>query len=265
MATTRAITQPRAPSDPTRKTAFVAGILYLITYASSIPAALLLGPALTNPDYIIGGGPDGFVRLAGLLDLVNCFTAVGTAVALYSVMKRHHEGLALGFVTTRLMEAAILFVATIAILSVVSVRENGAPGADPAALIGVGATLVAVRDWSFVIGTGVPALNALLLGTLLYQSGLVPRAIPALGLVGVATFGSWVIGYVLGVAEGGTPWHSVGVAPIFFWELALGLWMTFKGFNRDAVARLYAGSGEATSANVHRAAPAAVATKAGAA
>ena len=171
----------------------------------------------------------------------------------------------MGFVATRLMEAAILFVATIAILSVVTLRENGVAGADSGALVAVGASLVAVRDWSFVIGTGVPALNAVILGTLLYQSGLVPRAIPAVGLVGAATFGSWVIGYILGVAETGTPWHSVGLAPIFFWELALGLWMTFKGFNRVAVARLYARSGDASSATADMPASAAVATKAGAA
>jgi hypothetical protein len=228
--------------DPTRRTALVAGILYLITFASSIPAVFLLGPALTNPDYITGAGPDGLVRFGALLDLVNCFTAVGTAVALYSVVKRQHEGLALGFVTTRLMEAAILFVATLAILSVVTLRETGAAGADAATLVTVGQSLVAVRDWSFVIGTGVPALNALMLGILMYQSRLVPRAIPALGLIGVVTFGSWVIGYILGVTEGGTAWHSVGVAPIFFWELALGLWMTFRGFRAPAVAALYADS-----------------------
>jgi len=262
MTATRAVT--RASSDPTRRTAFVAGVLYLITFASSIPAALLLGPALTNPDYILGAGPDGFVRLANLLDLVNCFTAVGTAVALYSVTKRYHEGLALGFVMTRMMEAAILFTATIAMFAVVTLRENGVAGADPGALVTIGASLVAVRDWSFVVGTGVPALNALLLGTLLYRSGLVPRGIPALGLVGVATFGSWVIGYILGVAETGTVWHSAGVAPIFFWELILGLWMTFKGFNRDAVARLYGTSVNADAAHSAPAA-AAVATKAGAA
>lgn len=251
-------------SDPTRKTAFVAGVLYLITFASSIPAALLLGPVLTNPDYVLGAGPDGFVRLANLLDLVNCFTAVGTAVALYSVTKRYHEGLALGFVATRMMEAAILFIATIAIFGVVTLRENGVAGADPGALVAVGASLVAVRDWSFVVGTGVPALNAVMLGVLLYRSGLVPRAIPALGLVGVATFGSWVIGYILGFAEVGTIWHSAGVAPIFFWELALGLWMAFKGFKRDAVARLYGPSIEIGSSHPEMAAPA-VATKAGAA
>ena len=235
MATTaRTSAANRGASDPTRKTAFWAGILYIATFVSSIPAALLLGPALTDPEYITGVGPDGFVRFASLLDLVNCFTLVGTAVALYSVTKRYHEGLALGFVTTRLMEAAILFVATLAILSVVTLREAGAAGADPAALVAVGQSLVALRDWSFVIGTGMAALNAAMLATVMYRSRLVPRAIPALGLVGVVTFGSWVIGYILGVTEGGTPWHAIGLAPIFIWELSLGIWMTFKGFNRSA-------------------------------
>jgi hypothetical protein len=103
------------------------------------------------------------------------------------------------------------------------------------------------------------------LGTLLYQSRLVPRAIPALGLIGVVTFGSWVIGYILGVAETGTPWHSVGVAPIFFWELALGLWMTFKGFNRPAVEALYPGSHSVDDRDSAVDPQSAVAAKAGAA
>jgi hypothetical protein len=253
--------------DPTRRTALVAGILYLITFVSSIPAVFLLGPALTNPDYITGGGPDGLVRLGALLDLVNCFTAVGTAVALYSVIKRQHEGFALGFVAMRLTEAAILFVATLAILSVVTLRETGAAGADPASLVAVGQSLVAVRDWSFVIGTGVPALNALILATVLYRSRLVPRPIPALGLIGMVTFGSWVIGYILGVAEAGSAWHTLGVAPIFLWELALGLWMAIKGFNRSApiVVAMAAEAGTSGPAHGPALATSAAAAKAGAA
>jgi hypothetical protein len=250
--------------DPTRKTAFVAGILYLATFISSIPAVFLLDPALTNPEYILGAGPDGLVRIGGILDLVNCVTLVATAVALFSVIKRQHEGFALGFVATRLSEAAILVAATLAILSVVTLRETGVAGTDPATMVGIGQSLVTFRDWSFVIGTGVAALNASMLATVMYRSGLVPRAIPALGLVGVATFGSWVIGYILGVTEGGTPWHAIGVAPIFFWELALGLWMTFKGFRRSAVVALYPEL-ETDEAGATVASGAAVATKAGAA
>jgi hypothetical protein len=225
--------------DPTRKTAFVAGVLYLATFLSSIPAVFLLGSALTDPNYITGAGPDGFVRLGAFLDLINCGTLVGTAVALYSVTKRHHEGFALGFVTTRSAEAATLIVATLAILAVVTLREAGLAGADATSLVAVGRSLVAVRDWAFVIGTGVAALNALMLATVMYRSRLVPRPIPTLGLIGVVTFGASVIGSVLGIVEPGSPLQALGVAPIFVWELSLGLWMTFKGFNRDAVAQIY--------------------------
>ena len=220
--------------DPTRKTALVAGILYLVTYASSIPAALLLSNTLADPSYILGAGADGQIRLAALFDIVNGLTAIGTAVALYSVVKRQHEGLAIGFVASRLFEAAILFIGVVSVVSIAALRETAATATDPAALAAAGTTLVSQYKVAFVLGTGIPALNALLLGWLLFRSRLVPRAIPALGLIGAVSFGVWNIGYVLGVTEPGTPWHGISVAPIFFWELIVGLWMTFKGFNRTA-------------------------------
>jgi hypothetical protein len=233
MTTTRGPTT-RAPWDSIRKTALVAGVLYLVTFASSIPAALLLGNALGNPDYILGAGPTGQVRLGALLDIVNGLAAIGTAVALYSVVKRQHEGLAIGFVTARVFEAAILFVGVLSVLSIATLRETAATTADSAALATVGLSLTTVYHWAFALGTGIPALNALLLGALLYRSRLVPRVIPIVGLIGAPLFTSWIIGYILGITDAGSLWHTVAVAPIFVWELALGLWMTFKGFNRSA-------------------------------
>jgi hypothetical protein len=224
----------KVSGDPTRKTAFVAGVLYLITYAASIPAALLLSGALSDPNYILAAGADGQIRLAALLDIVNGLTAIGTAVALYSVVKRQHEGLAIGFVASRLFEAAILFIGVVSVVSIAALRETAATTTDPAALTAAGMTLVAQYKVAFVLGTGIPALNAFLLGLLLFRSRLVPRAIPALGLIGAASFGVWNVGYVLGVTEPLTPWHGLSVAPIFFWELIVGLWMTFRGFNRSA-------------------------------
>jgi hypothetical protein len=262
--TAKSSSTKQAPTDPTRKTAFVAGILYLATFASSIPAALLLGSTLANPDYITGAGADGQVRLAALLDIVNGLTAIGTAVALYSVVKRQHEGFAIGFVASRLFEAAILFIGIVSVVSIANLRETAAAAADPASLVAVGHSLTTLYEVAFVLGTGIPALNAFLLGWLMYRSGLVPRVIPVIGLVGAPLFTSWIIGYVFGITEGGTAWHAIGVAPIFVWELALGLWMTFKGFNRSApivaaaVAEAESRGGSATSA----AAPIAVPAKA---
>lgn len=236
MATNPRTTETKRFSvDSMRKTALVAGVLYLATFLSSIPAVFLQGPVLNDPNFILGGGgADAQVRLGALLDLVNGLTAIGTAVALYSVVKRQHQGLAIGFVSSRLFEAATLFVGIVSILAIVTLRETSAGGADAATLVTVQHSLVAVRNWSFVLGTGVPALNAFLLGWLMYRSRLVPRAIPVLGLIGAPLFTSWIIGYILGITADGTAWHVIGVAPIFFWELSLGLWMTFKGFRKDA-------------------------------
>ena len=233
MASLARSTTTRTPTSALRKTALVAGILYLATFISSIPAALLLGDTLSNPDYILGAGADGQIRLAAIFDIINGLTAIGTAVALYSVLKRQHEGLAIGFVAARTLEAAILFIGTVTVLSIADLRVTGT-AEDPASLKAIGLSLATIYHWAFGLGTGIPALNALLLGSLLYRSGLVPRAIPALGLIGAVTFTSFIIGHILGVTEGGTPWHALAVAPIFFWELAVGLWMTFKGFRKDA-------------------------------
>ena len=125
-------------------------------------------------------------------------------------------------------------IGVISILSIVTLQQPGASGAEATLLVSVQHTLVTVRNWTFVLGTGVPALNAVLLGWVMYQSRLVPRAIPVIGLIGAPLFTSWIIGYVLGVTEPGTAWHAIGVAPIFVWELSLGLWMTFKGFRKDS-------------------------------
>jgi hypothetical protein len=220
--------------DSMRKTAFVAGILYLLTFISSIPAVFLQSPVLNDPNFIISSVSTGQVRLGALLDIVNSLTAIGTAVALYAVIKRQNQGFAIGFVSSRVFEGTVLMIGVISILSIVTLQQPGATGAEASLLVTVQQTLVTVRNWTFVLGTGVPALNAFLLGWIMYKSRLVPRAIPVIGLIGAPLFTSWIIGYILGVTEPGTAWHGIGVAPIFIWELSLGLWMTFKGFRKDA-------------------------------
>lgn len=221
--------------DPTRKTALVAGILYLVTFAASIPAVFLLGPILTDPAYITGSGADTQIGLGAVLDMVNAFACIGTAVAVYSVVKRQHEGLSLGFVTTRVMEAAIISIGVISLLAVLTLRESGVAASDPGAALMIGGGLVAVRDWTFLLGPCLmPALNALMFATLLYRARLVPRAIPALGLVGAPVMITFVVATMLGYSELGSTFNGIAGAPFFFWEAAVGLWMTFKGFDRRA-------------------------------
>ena len=218
-----------------RKTALVAGILSLVTFISSIPAYFLQEPLLLNPDYIVSGGSDSGVILGSFLDLVTAFAGIGTAVALYSVVKRQHEGFALGLVTTRVIEGAIIVVSTVALLAIVSLRQEGAVGAEATTLTAIGQALVKVRDWTFLFGPGLmPVLNAVLLGTLMYRSRLVPRIIPTAGLIGAPLLFSSTIGTMFGINDPQSVWTGVATIPLFFWELSVGVWMTFKGFRTDA-------------------------------
>ncbi len=221
--------------DSMRKTALVAGVLYLITFISSIPAVLLLGPVLSNPNYIVSAGADTQVIGGAFLDLVNAIASIGTAVALFSVVRRQNEGFALGFVTARMFEAAVIVVGVVSILAVVTLRQASATGADAAFLVTTGRALVAIRDWTFLLGPSlIPGVNALLLGTLMYRSRLVPRLIPTLGLIGGPLLISSAVGTIFGVNDAVSVWSGIALLPIFFWELFLGLWLTFKGFQRSA-------------------------------
>ena len=228
------------PTDPARRSAFFGGLFYLITFASSIPAVFLLGPVLNDSDYILSSGADTQVVWGNILDLVNALTAVGSALALYPVLKRQSQSLALGFVTTRMFEAAVIAIGVVSLLTVVSLRQPGATGAEATSLVTTGHALVAAYNWVFLVGPNLmPAVNGVLLGTLLYRSGLVPRVIPMMGIVGGPMLLTVTIASMLGITHHGSAWWLV-TAPIFFWELSLGLYLTFKGFKPAAVTTLMA-------------------------
>ncbi len=217
----------------TRKTALVAGVFYLITFAASIPALILIGPVLHDPGYVTSAGADPRVVAGCLLDLVNAVAAVGTAVTLFPVVRRQNEGLALGFVASRSFEAAVIVIGVVSLLAVVTLRKDlaGAPGTDPAAFVAASRSLVAVRDWTFLLGPGLmPAFNALCLGWLLYRSRLVPRLIPAIGLAGAPLLLAVAVATLFGVNTQTSPLSEVATIPIFIWELSVGVYMTVKGF-----------------------------------
>jgi hypothetical protein len=229
----------RVPMDPLRKTATVAGVLYLVTFIAGIPPRLvLLNPLLDDADYVLGSGADTRVLFGGLLDIVNVFACIGTAVVLYPVLKRQNQAVALGFVTARLLEGAVIVVGVVSLLAIVSLRQDvaGAPGADADSLVTVAASHEAVYDWTWLLGPGlIPGVNALLLGYLLYRSGLVPRVIPLMGLVGAPIFLVSAVASILGFNEQVSVWSGLALPLIFVWELSLGLWLTFKGFKPSPI------------------------------
>jgi hypothetical protein len=225
----------RVPMSSVRRTALVGGAFYVLTFAASIPALFLLSPVLNNPNYIISAGSDTQVTFGAFLDLVTALTGIGTAVALFPVVRRQNESMALGFVTTRMFEAAVIVIGVMSILAVVTLRQPGATGAQAESLVTAGQSLVAVRDWTFLLGPNVMAgLNALLLGTLMYRSGLVPRVIPLTGLIGSPLLLAVTFATMFGLTEHGSAWWILA-APIFCWELSLGVYLVVKGFKPSPI------------------------------
>src|ERR1700730_4065846 len=175
--TTAAPATKLAPRDPMRKTALVAGVFYLVTFVS-IPTLTIYHGVLNNHQYITHAGSSGGVLWGAFLEVVVALAGIGTAVTLFPVVKRQNEAAALGFVTARVIEGAMIFVGVLSVLSIVTLRHDlaGSSGADAASLVTTATALAAVYKWTFLLGqTLMPALNALLLGSLLYRSRLVPR------------------------------------------------------------------------------------------
>lgn len=190
-----------------------AGVLYLITFATSIPALALKRPYLTGEAMASADA----LRWAAALELLLALACIGTAVALHPVLSRHDPALTLGFVASRTLEAGIIAVGVIAMLAVLSVGGAQSPG---------GPALVALHDWAFLIGPGtLPAVNALLLAPVLLRANLLPRGIPWLGLIGAPALLAAVLGELLGWFDQVSIWGGVASLPIALWELSLGLWL----------------------------------------
>jgi hypothetical protein len=233
----------RIPSvDTMRSTALAGGLLYLLTFVS-IPRLALFGPLLTDKKYILSSGTDAGVLLGIVLEMIVATAIVGTGVALYPVLRRQNEGVALGFVAARVIETGIIAVGIFALLAIVTLRQDSTGAADAASLVTTGQALVSIQNLTFLIGQGLlPGINGILLGYLFYRSGLVPRILPAMGLIGGPLMISSVLGQLFGINEQVSVWSGIALVPIFLWEFSLGLWLVFKGFRPAAMAQLAARS-----------------------
>jgi Domain of unknown function (DUF4386) len=240
--TTAGQTSGRRRMDPTRKVALAGGIAYLVTFAASIPQLKLFADLIADPTaYISNPGSTAAVQWGSVLEFITAASGVATAVILYPVTRRVSRTAAIGFVTSRVVEAALILVGVVSILSVVTLQQHfaGATGAQEQALGVTGESLVAMRQWTFLLGPGVMAgVNDLLLGYILYRSGLVGRVIPIFGLVGgplillsdtVVILGGWT--------QVSAPGFLFGF-PVIVFELSVGIYLTVKGFRPAAVAAL---------------------------
>jgi uncharacterized protein DUF4386 len=206
------------------------GVLFIITFITSIGALALFQPVLDDPaGYIAGDGKDNQIYLGAFLEFLLIISNVGTAVVLYPIARRQNEALAIGYVAARIIECVFIAVGIIFVLGVVSLRHD-LPGGEEAAV-----TLAALKDWCQLFGPGlvVPFGNGLILGYLMYKSGLVPRRMAWFGLIGgpLLLFGNFGVLFDWWEQTGPV---SLLVIPEIIWEAFLGIYCAVWGFRKDA-------------------------------
>jgi hypothetical protein len=225
--------------DSVRKSALVTGVLYLVTFVTSIPALGLYGPVLNDSHYILGAGADTRIYVGAFLEVLLAISGIGTAVAIFPVVKRQNEGIALGYVAARIVESAIIAVGIVSLLAVVTMRRDfaGSGGTDATTLVIAGKTLVAIHKWTFLLGPGYCAgiESGLMLGYLMYRSGLVPRPIAVLGLIGGTLAFASATAELFGLFSQVSPAAFILVLPEALFEAAIGIWLTVKGFRPSPI------------------------------
>jgi hypothetical protein len=220
-----------APSPQDQQRARIFGVLFALTFVTSIAGLLLYEPVLDHADYILGAGADTRVQLGALCEVLLAITNIGTAVVIWPYVRRQNETLALGYVASRIVESTVIVVGLISLLSVVTLRQDLAgAGADAGSLTVVGRSLVAVHDATFLLGPGFcVGVDGILLGYLFLRSGLVPRRIAMFGVVGGPLIFASSIAVLLGAYEQ-DGLHFLFSAPEIAFEVSITVYTIWKGF-----------------------------------
>ena len=225
-----------------RKTALTVGVLFIITFITSIGAALLYGPLIDNPGaFIRGAGSESGVLVGAFLELILIIANMGTALVLYPLLRCHNEVLALGYVAARTFECVFIAIGILAVLAAETLRQQVAAGADAGSVLALGQSFVALNRWTFLLGPGfvVGIGNGLILGWLMYRSGLLSLRLSLLGIVGGPLVTISGIAILFGVIERGSAAQGLATVLEFLWEGAvLGIWLIVKGFNQSRAAAL---------------------------
>jgi Domain of unknown function (DUF4386) len=227
-----------APSESEQRTARIMGLWYLLTFVFSIPAFWFYDPVLNHTNYVLGSGADKRVAFGALFEILLAISGIATAVVIFPIVKRVNESVALGYVASRTVESVLILVGVVSVMSVVTLRQDLAgTGSANGALVDVGRSLVAVHDRTFLLGPQFCAGfgNGILLGYLMWRSGLLPRPMVMFGLIGGP------LAFVGGVGVLFGAWDDPS-APLFLftaleaiWELSLSIWLLVKGFRPSPV------------------------------
>ncbi|MGO4301771.1 DUF4386 domain-containing protein [Leifsonia sp. RAF41] len=220
--------------DQDRRRSLAAGVLFLLTFVTSILGALLYGPVLSDPQFVLGSGATGPVLAGALLEMTLVIANLGTALVLYPVLRRTNPSLALAYVVARVVESTLITVGILSLLTIVTLRQDGTAAVGDAAAVVVAQALVALHGWTFLLGPGFVAGigNGLILAWMLYRAHLVPRGWALVGIIGGPLVSLSGIAVLLGAYDQVSPWSALATLPEFVWEAFLGVYLTVHGFRR---------------------------------
>jgi hypothetical protein len=218
--------------NSTKDNAILAGVFFIVAAAAAIGGLALYDPVLNDPGYITDPSrTDTQVLVGAFCEVLVVISVIGTGVTLYPVVRRFGEGTAIAYVVGRLLEAAVIAVGIISLLSIVALRQDG--GGD----VATGKALVALHDATFLFGPGLAiGINTVLLASLMYRSQLVPRAIARIGLVGGPLVFASSVAVLFGAYDQVSSTSVLAALPVFVWEMSLAVWMIAKGFRNTSPA-----------------------------
>lgn len=218
-----------------RRNALIFGVLYLATFVFSIAGVLLYNPVLHPAKFMAGAGGDTRVRLGAVCEVFLIISNLGTALVVYPIFRRRHQVLSLGYVTARVAECTFIAIGIVSYLAVVTLHHEASVIAG--ALVTDARALVAVRNWTFVLGPGfvVGVGNGLILGYMMYRSGLMPRRLAIVGLIAGPLICITGLGVVLDAIPRGGTVQAIATIPEFVWELSLGIYPIVKGFKASPI------------------------------
>ena len=213
----------------------VFGWFFLATFLTSIPAYFIgYARILDDPALITGTGADPTtgVATAATLEVFLIIANVATAVIAYPILKRESEIGAVGYVSARLVEGIFIAIGIVSALAFVLMRQEATAVSDPV----LGEALVAIYDRAFLVGPGFMAglANGVILGYLMYRSGLVPRGMAILGLIGGPLVMATGIAVMFDTIERGGAVQAIATIPEFLWELSLSIYCIAKGFRTSS-------------------------------
>lgn len=222
----------------------IVGVLFILAAVTSIIGLKLYGPILNGPDYLANGAAHANQVIAGaLMELILVASAIGTSITMFPYLRRYNESLALGHVCFRFMEAVIITVGVVGMLSLVTLsREYAAAGApDLASYQASGTLLHAVHDWTFLLGPNfMLGINTMMYSYIFYRSRLLPRFIPILGMTGAALVFAAALLEMFGAFSQVSVWGGLMSLPVAANEMILAVWLIVKGFNPTALGTLFA-------------------------